>query len=97
METEVSGKSQVQRVVRRAREGDALRIQYADEGPGLRWFIKHGATTLFNRGFRTKALASGCINDHGHAIDWRFGYLFRLRGDERDIEIVDRRGNVARA
>ena len=89
--------SPVERMVRRARDGDALRIQYADEGPGLRWFIRRGATTLFTRGFRTKARASIWINDHGHAIDWRVGYLFRLRGDERNIEIVDRRGNVARA
>ena len=83
--------------VRPARDADALRIQYADNGPGLRWFIRRGATTWFNKGFKTKASASSCINDHGHHLDWRVGYTFRLRGDERDVEIVDRHGNVARA
>lgn len=87
----------VEPIVRPAREVDALRLQYADEGPGLRWFIKRGATTWFNRGFRTKARASDWINDHGPALDWRCGYVFRLRGDPRDIDIVDRHGNVARA
>ncbi|WP_018079351.1 hypothetical protein [Thiobacillus denitrificans] len=82
--------------VRPARNVDALRIQYADQGPGLRWFIKRGATTWFNRGFRTKALADAWIKDHGHALDWRAGYVFRLRGDACDVEIVDRHGNVAR-
>lgn len=83
--------------VRHEREADKLRIQYADNGPGLRWFIKRGATTWFNKGFRTKARASAWINDHGNSLDWRSGYLFRLRGDARDVEIVDRHGNVARA
>ena len=80
-----------------ARNAGALRIQYADNGPGLRWFIRRGATTWFNKGFRTKAKASAWINDHGLHLDWRVGYTFRLRGDARDVEIVDRHGNVARA
>ena len=89
------GASALEPGVRPARNVDALRIQHADEGPGLRWFIRRGATTWFNRGFRTKARASVWINDHGHSLDWRSGYCFRLRGDARDVEIVDRRGNVA--
>lgn len=97
MNETAAGEAPVEPTVRPAREVDALRIQYADEGPGLRWFIKRGATTWFNRGFRTKARASAWINDHGPALDWRCGYVFRLRGDPRDIDIVDRHGNVARA
>lgn len=88
---------QVERGVRPARDVDALLIQAADEGPGLRWFIQRGATTWFNRGFRTKARANAWISMHGNALDWRAGYLFRLRGDSRDVKIVDRHGNVARA
>lgn len=74
----------------------ALRIQYADQGPGLRWFIQRGATTWFNRGFKTKAQADAWIADHGHALDWRVGYLFRLRGDRQDVQIVDRHGRPPR-
>jgi len=95
--TTAAGGAPLERGVRRARTVDALLIQAADEGPGLRWFIRRGATTWFNRGFRTKARANAWISMHGHALDWRAGYLFRLRGDARDVEIVDRHGNVARA
>lgn len=80
-----------------ARAADALLIHKADQGPGLRWFIRRGPTTWFNRGFRTKERASAWISSHGDALDWRAGYVFRLRGDARDIAIVDRSGNVARA
>lgn len=87
----------VEREVRPARNVDALRLQHADTGPGLRWFIRRGATTWFDRGFKTKARASAWIADHGPAIDWRCGYLFRLRGDSRDVQIVSRRGEPVRA
>ena len=62
-----------------------------------RWFVKRGATTWFNRGFRSKAEANSWINSHGTALDWRSGFLFRIRGESMDIEIVDRIGNRAKA
>ena len=62
-----------------------------------RWFVRRGATTRFDRGFRSKGDASNWINAFGSRLDWRVGFLFRLRGDDADIEIVDRQGNRAQA
>ncbi len=76
---------------------DALRIQHADKGPGLRYFIKRGATTWYSVGFRSKANASKWIDSHGDALEWRAGFVFRLRGDARDVDIVNRKGELARA
>ena len=73
----------------------ALRIGDADRGPGLRWFIRRGASTYYNFGFRTKARANAWIELHGGALDWRAGYIFRLVGDPVDVEIVSRYGKVA--
>jgi len=76
---------------------DGLRLAEAEDGPGLRWFIRRGGVVLVNKGFRTKGAASAWIDSHGYALDWRVGYLFRLRRDPRDVVIVDRSGAVARA
>lgn len=81
-----------------ARPDDALRIQHADQGPGLRWFVQRGATTWFSRGFRTKARADDWIDSHRRAgvMDWRVGFRFRIRGDARDVLIVNRNGEVCK-
>ena len=60
-----------------------------------RWFLRRGATTKFNRGFRSKSDADAWIDAMGRRLDWRAGYVFRLRGDSVDMAIVDRRGTVA--
>ena len=60
-----------------------------------RWFVRRGASTKFNRGFRSKNEADTWINSMGYRLDWRAGYVFRLRGDDVDMAIVDRRGAVA--
>lgn len=60
-----------------------------------RWFVKRGPTTWFDRGFRSKSDASNWIDAHGSHLDWRCGFVFRLRGEPTDIEIVDRMGNRA--
>lgn len=60
-----------------------------------RWFIKRGVTTKFNRGFRSKIEASNWINNLGSALMWRVGFTFRLRGDDVDMYIVNRRGLLA--
>lgn len=72
-----------------------LRLQCADVGPGLRWFVKRGAKTWFERGFRTKARAGAWIDEHGEEVEWRAGYVFRMKGDSVDVQIVDRRGRSA--
>lgn len=61
-----------------------------------RRFVRRGATTRFDRGFRAKGDASNWIDGMGTRLDWRAGFTFRLRGDDVDIVIVDRKGNVAK-
>ena len=61
---------------------------------GCRWFVRYGAATKFNRGFNTKAQASNWI-DALEGLDWRSGFLFRLRGDDYDVQIVDSKGRAA--
>lgn len=62
-----------------------------------RWFVRQGAITHFGRGFRSKEGASNWIDAFGPSLDWRVGFCFRLKGDTRDIEIVDRHGRVPRS
>lgn len=59
-----------------------------------RWFVQRGATTKFDRGFRSKQDANNWINSFTN-LDWRAGFVFRLRGDNIDMSIVDRNGVVA--
>lgn len=61
-----------------------------------RWFVRRGAATHFDRGFRAKGDADNWIDAMGTRLDWRVGFTFRLRGDDTDIAIVDRKGNVAK-
>jgi hypothetical protein len=65
---------------------------------GCRWFLRYGPRTYFDsRGFRTKDEASAWIASHGDRIDWRAGFVFRLRGAEHDCAIVSRKGVEAKA
>jgi len=59
---------------------------------GARWFVRRGAKTKFDRGFKSKVEANAWIDSLGKRVDWRVGYLFQLRGDSQTIEIVDRLG-----
>lgn len=65
-----------------------------EKAKGTRWFVKYGATTKYNRGFKTKDQAREWI-DALEGIDWRVGFLFRLRGDDYNVEVVDRMGRSA--
>lgn len=65
-------------------------------GSGLRWFLKRGPKTVLTRGFASKSDASAWINSLGPRLDWRAGFVFRLRGDSMDMEIVNRHGTVAK-
>lgn len=76
---------------------EALRVQSASSGPGLRLFIRYGTTTWYSVGFKTRLEASEWIDSHGRALDWRVGYLFRLRGDSKDIQIVKCNGEALKA
>lgn len=58
---------------------------------GCRYFVRHGAKTKYNKGFNTKAEASAWI-DKLEGVEWRVGFLFRMRGDDWDTEVVTRTG-----
>lgn len=60
-----------------------------------RWFVRYGAKTVFERGFRSKDEAISWLDNLGRRLDWRAGFVARLRGDDKDIAIVDRKGQVA--
>lgn len=62
----------------------------------LRWFVRYGAKTMFDRGFRSKEEASAWIDRFDRRLEWRTGFVAHLRGDNKDIEIVDRKGQVAK-
>ena len=57
-----------------------------------RWFVKRGATTWFNRGFRTMKEADDWIVSHKDRILWRAGFTFKIKGEDEKIEIVKRSG-----
>ena len=61
-------------------------------GTGLRYFVKAGPSVALTRGFKTKAEASAWIDGFGDQLDWRSGFLFRLKGDDRNFSIINRRG-----
>lgn len=48
------------------------------------------------KGFSSKKGASEWIDSHGRSLDWRVGFLFRLRGATHDHEIVDIDGKSVR-
>jgi hypothetical protein len=64
---------------------------------GARWFLKQGENTLsLDKGFKSKDNASLWVESLGRSLDWRAGYVFRLRGGKEDLKIVSRDGNLAK-
>lgn len=63
---------------------------------GCRWFVRHGATTSFDRGFVSKSEADAWIKSLGYLVDWRAGFAFQLKGDSQILVVVDRAGNEAK-
>lgn len=61
-----------------------------------RWFVSRGSTADLTRGFSSKKAASDWIDGLGRRVDWRAGYVFRFRGDNVDMSIVDAGGNLAK-
>ena len=57
-----------------------------------RWFLRRGAKTAYNRGWRTKQEVRDWIESLGRRVDWRVGFVFMLRGDNEQMEIVNRKG-----
>ena len=88
----VPGKGPDERLVRPGAEASGLLLNHAGRQKGNRWFIQYGARTYYNKGFRSKAEADVWISSHGCGIDWRVGYLFRLRGDGDNVRIVNKHG-----
>jgi hypothetical protein len=61
---------------------------------GARYFVRRGASTCFDRGFRSKAEVMAWFERLTHPkrlIEWRVGSLFRIYGDDTDMEIVTRK------
>jgi hypothetical protein len=59
----------------------------------LRWFIKYG-DSMTDFGFSTKSEALEWVRRHWllNAVDWQSKYIFRLKGDTKDISIVNKDG-----
>jgi hypothetical protein len=53
----------------------------------IRWFIKYGDEIL-DVGFFAKSDADDWIRRHD--MEWRVDYLFRIKGDNKDIEIINK-------
>lgn len=73
-----------------------LKIETIPQLKGRRLFVKYGDKVWSDRGFRSKKEAGEWIDSHWRVMDWRAEFVFRLRGDATDIEIVDRKGRRAK-
>jgi hypothetical protein len=63
---------------------------------GCRWFVRHGESTRFDRGFLSKSEADAWIKSLGYLVDWRAGFSFQCKGDSKILVIVDRAGSEAK-
>lgn len=61
-----------------------------------RWFLQKGTSISMVKGFSSKENASLWIESLGRKVDWRAGYIFRLRGGSEDYQIVNRDGKCAK-
>jgi hypothetical protein len=71
---------------------ELFRLSEVPQQPRARLFLKRGDAVDFTRGFSSKAAASEWIANMGRRLDWRAGFVFRLRGDTVEMHIVDRNG-----
>ncbi|MEJ6003866.1 hypothetical protein [Paucibacter soli] len=72
-----------------------IRFDEIKQLPRPRLFVQVGGVPRWDKCFPSKAVASAWIDSHGSDLDWRVGFLFRLKGLDRDIEIVDSAGRRA--
>ena len=61
-----------------------------------RWFLSSNGVMDQSRGFVSKKYASLWINSLGYELDWRAGYIFRLKDANQDIEVVSSKGARAK-
>lgn len=74
--------------------GPVFRIEEVTRKTRLRWFLRRGATTYRERGFRNKQQVCDWIESLGERIDWRVGFVFRLKGDDCEMSFVNRNGRT---
>lgn len=61
-----------------------------------RWFLKQGDQIHTSKGFTSKDCASLWIDSLGSKVDWRAGFVFRMKGGTEDLSIVSRSGQCAK-
>jgi len=61
-----------------------------------RYFIRYQATTKFNRGFKSKKEINKWLKNlfEKYSLEWRVGYLIKLRCLDSEFEILDKRGKI---
>jgi hypothetical protein len=59
----------------------------------LRWMIKYG-DSMTDYGFSTKTEVLDWIHRHWrcNAVAWQAQFLFRLKGDDKNVEIINKDG-----
>lgn len=80
-------------------EANGIYFNYSEvpANKGCRFFLKRNGVFKTSVGFCNKKEASDWINnltnrDGGSKLNWRVGFLFRVKGDEYDMEIVNKKG-----
>jgi hypothetical protein len=75
--------------------GGVFRIEEVTRKTRLRWFLQRGDETYYNRGFRNKQDVRNWIESLGKRLDWRVGFVFRLKGDTCEMSFVDSNGKTS--
>jgi len=65
---------------------------------GNRWFIKVGAATVYNSGFKSIEQFEEWIKEefNKRGIDWRDGYVWKYKDYDRTFHLVNKLGKEAR-
>lgn len=85
-------------VVQPTPESPLFSLAEVPKQSGARWFLERQSQVYTAGGFRSKSEASDWIDSLGRSrLDWRAGFVFKLRGDVGEMKIVDRHGVVAKA
>lgn len=82
-------------VQRKSPTSSVFDLSEVPQQPRPKWFVQRDSAVDLTRGFSSKKEADTWITDFGRRLDWRAGYVFRLRGDTADMTIVDRTGKKA--
>jgi hypothetical protein len=60
-----------------------------------KWFLRTNNITISAKGFTTKLYAALWIESLGDRVDWRDGYVFRLKDGVENIEVISIDGQAA--